>query len=95
MPQPFNNAVVTDAGTELLIKAQFGEAAIEFTRIAVGDGIYMEEEKDTKILQQATGLKSMKNTFGISGITISSENSVKITALITNYNIITEEDCRQ
>ena len=32
MPQPFNNAVVTDAGTELLIKAQFGEAAIEFTR---------------------------------------------------------------
>ena len=27
MPQPFNNAVVTDAGTELLIKAQFGEAA--------------------------------------------------------------------
>lgn len=91
MPQPFNNAVVTDAGTELLIKAQFGEAAIEFTRIAVGDGIYMEEEKDTKILQQATGLKSMKNTFGISGITISSENSVKITALITNYNIITEE----
>ena len=38
MPQPFNNAVMTNAGARLLTRAQAGEIKIEFTRIAVGNG---------------------------------------------------------
>ena len=40
MPQPFNNAVMTNAGARLLTRAQAGEIKIEFTRIAVGNGNY-------------------------------------------------------
>ena len=32
MPQPFNNAVMTNAGARLLTRAQAGEIKIEFTR---------------------------------------------------------------
>ena len=46
MPQPFKGAVVTDAGMQLLTKAQAGEIKIEFTRMETGNGIYEEREKD-------------------------------------------------
>lgn len=45
MPQPFNNAVMTNAGARLLTRAQAGEIKIEFTRIAVGNGNYTAAEK--------------------------------------------------
>ena len=45
MPQPFNNAVMTNAGARLLTRAQAGEIKIEFTRIATGNGSYTAAEK--------------------------------------------------
>lgn len=53
MPQPFNNAIMTDHGAALLTKAQAGECRIEFTRIAVGDGIYSDEEKEPQHITEA------------------------------------------
>ena len=38
MPQLYNKAVMTNAGLALLNKAQAGAAAIQFTRMATGDG---------------------------------------------------------
>ena len=45
MPQPFNNAVMTNGGANLLTRAQAGEIKIEFTRIVVGNGSYTAEKQ--------------------------------------------------
>lgn len=86
MPQPFQNAVMTCAGALLLTRAQAGEIKIEFTRVAVGDGAYGESEKSFSALQEQEGLKSLRNSYGLSGIETHSKHSVKITALITNQD---------
>ncbi len=91
MPQPFKNAVVTDAGMQLLAKAQAGEIKIEFTRIETGNGIYGEQEKDPEQLKAMAGLKSTKNSVPLSGVSVYSENSVKVSALITNFDPVTQE----
>ena len=92
MPQPFNNAVITNAGTQVITRAQAGEEIrIEFTHIAVGDGIYEESEKTMPFLQEQTELRSQKNIYTLSNINIHSEHSVKVTALITNQNPTTGE----
>lgn len=91
MPQPFKNAVVTDAGMQLLAKAQAGEIKIEFTRIETGNGIYGEQEKDPEHLKAMAGLKSTKNSVPLSSVSVYSEKFVKISALITNFNSVTQE----
>lgn len=91
MPQPFKNAVMTNAGVNLLTRAQFGEIQIEFTRIAIGNGVYEEGEKELSALQQQAELKSEKNSYSLSDIHIYSEKSIKITTLITNQNPVTGE----
>lgn len=91
MPQPFKDAVVTDAGVQLLAKAQAGEIKIEFTRIETGNGIYEEREKDPEHLKAMAGLKSAKNSVPLSGVSVHSENSVKVSALITNFDPVTQE----
>lgn len=58
MPQPFNNAVMTDAGARLLTRAQAGEIKIEFTRIATGNGVYAASEKTLSALQKKDGTES-------------------------------------
>ena len=40
MPQPFNQAIMTNDGAKLLLRAQAGEVKMQFTRIATGNGIY-------------------------------------------------------
>ena len=89
MLQPFNRAVMTTAGANLLTRAQAGELAIQFTRVVTGDGIYSPEEKDISALQEQTELKSQKNSYPISKIAVFTENSVKITAYITNQDPVT------
>jgi len=86
MPQPFNNAVMTDAGARLLTRAQAGEIKVEFTRIAVGDGSYAAAEETLDALRQRTALKSLKNSYALSDIAVFSDHSVKVTALITNQD---------
>ncbi|MCI9471535.1 MAG: hypothetical protein HFH56_10060 [Lachnospiraceae bacterium] len=89
MPQPFNNAVMTDAGARLLTRAQAGEIKIEFTRIATGNGVYAASEKTLSALQKRTALKAQKNSYPLSDIDIFSDYSVKVTALITNQDPVT------
>lgn len=86
MPQPFNGAVLTDAGAKLITQAQSGGAAIEFTRMAVGSGKYSSAEKAVTALQKAKGLKAQKNTYAPSRIYADGEHCVKVTALITNFD---------
>lgn len=89
MPQPFNNAVITNQGARLLTRAQAGEIKIEFTRIAIGDGNYTAEEKTLEALQKRTALKSLKNSYTLSHIDVFSDHCVKVTALITNQDPVT------
>lgn len=91
MPQPFENAVMTDAGAKLLTRAQAGEIKLEFTRIVTGDGTYSTAEKSITFLQKRTVLKSQKNSYPLSDVDVFSEHSVKVTALITNQDPVTGE----
>ena len=90
MPQLFNNAVLTDKGAKLLVRAQAGEIKLQFTRMATGNGTYTASEKTVQSLQKATKLKTQKNTYALSSISVYSEHSVKLTALITNYDPVKE-----
>lgn len=91
MPQPFNNAVMTNAGARLLTRAQAGEIKIQFTRIVTGSGTYTAAEKTLAALQARTALKSQKNSYPLSDIDIFSDYSVKVTALITNLDPVTQQ----
>lgn len=84
--QPFNKAIMTDAGSRLFMKAQAGEARIQFTKVAIGDGSYSEDERKISSQQIQTALKSQKNSYPLSKIEVVSDHSVKVTALITNYD---------
>lgn len=88
MPQLFNNAVMTNKGANLLVRAQAGQIKLQFTRMAVGNGAYASSEKTIQALQKATKLKSQKNTYALSAVNVYSEHSVKVTALITNYDSV-------
>ena len=89
MPQPFKKAVVTDAGIALMAAAQMVNAKVEFTKVVIGNGVYSAEEKTDEYLQAQTSLKSQKNTFGISDASIISEHLIKVTALLTNADPVT------
>ena len=88
MPQPYNNAVITDKGLALLTKAQAGQCAIEFTRMAGGDGTYTADEKEPSVLQGSTALKSQKNSWPLSSVTVQG-GGIQLTALITNQDPVT------
>ena len=88
MPQLFNNAVMTNKGANLLVRAQAGQIKLQFTRMAVGNGTYASSEKTIQALQKATKLKSQKNAYTLSAVNVYSEHSVKVTALITNYDSV-------
>lgn len=91
MPQPFRNAVMTDDGAALLARAEAGQIRLQFIAIAVGDGVYTEPEKTLEALQARTALKSEKNRYSLSDISVYAERSVKVTALITNQDPVTRE----
>ena len=91
MPQPFNNAAITNDGARFLTEAQAGQQEIIFTRIATGNGAYSEDEKTPISLQGQSNLKSLRNSFPISNIEVVSERAVKVTVLITNQDPITKE----
>lgn len=91
MPQPFNNAVMTNNGAKLLARAEAGEITLEFTAIAVGNGSYSDTEKTLASLQARTALKSEKNRFALSDVSVYQQQSVKVTALITNQDPVTKK----
>ena len=92
MPQPFSDAIMTDAAVEMILRAQAGEISIKFTRIAVGNGEYTDEEKQLDFLQRMTELKSEKNSFSLSGIEKINTKCIKVTALVTNQDPATKRE---
>lgn len=90
MPQPFYNAVLTDDGATLLTKSLGGELQVEFTGLVVGCGVYSEQEKSVSELQKRVGLKSPKNRYVFSDVSVHDAHSVKLTALITNQDPVTK-----
>lgn len=91
MPQPFEFAKMTNAGIALLNKAQAESIRMEFTRMVIGAGEYMESEKTPEALQQRTELKDARNSYGISYKDVTTQNQVKLKALLTNQDPITHE----
>ena len=91
MPQLYNNAVITTAGSVLLDRVQAGLAAIQFTRMATGDGTYTAEEKQPSALRGSTGLKSSRNSYTLSSAGTIPGGGVRLTALITNQDPATSQ----
>ena len=91
MPQPFINAVMTNAGAEILTRSQAGEGAVVFTRIVTGDGVYEDSEKNITVLQRVTALKNAKNSYRPSGAEKVNEFTVKVTALLSNMDPISHK----
>ena len=87
----FGNAVLTSAGLALLNKAVSGEARLEFTRMALGDGTYTEEQKTPAALQTLTALRSERGSYDISTKSTVNATTVKLTALLTNWDKETGE----
>lgn len=90
MAQPFEHAVMTTLGIKLLNDAQAGECNIEFTRFAIGDGLYSEEEKERASLEKMDALKNEKKSYSILSKKKQNDNAIILTTNISNYD--TEEE---
>ena len=77
----YKSIVVTNAGLELIAAAQSGDT-IEFTAIKSGAGVY----DGTEVLSELTGLKDLKQTFGVTGIT-RDETVIKVRSVIDNNGL--------
>lgn len=91
MPMPFQKAVTTEKGVELLNRSQAGEGVITFVAIATGNGVYSELEKRPENLRKFTSLKASKNFYKISEVRKENPNSIKVTAVIGNQDPVTKE----
>ena len=87
----FGKAVLTAAGFKLLNDAISGKSRLEFTRIALGDGAYTDEQKTPAALQTMTALRSEKQSYPITSKSAVSDKAVKLTALLTNWDQVTGE----
>ncbi|MCI8887925.1 MAG: hypothetical protein HFG70_07540 [Hungatella sp.] len=81
----FNEAVITTKGLALDAKIRTGEAVAEFTNVKLGDGIYAEDED----LNEATDLKNIKQSIGISSIKRTNETTVRLRIVVDNEGINT------
>lgn len=80
MAGTFKASALTDKGIELLAKVQTNKAVLKLTKAEAGNGTY----EDGEVLRTATGLKSSKQTFGISGMKIVNKSTVAVKILATN-----------
>ena len=77
----FDNAVVTNAGKELLQKSQQGLTGIQLTGFGLGSGVWDTSEES---LAEATALKSVKNTYTISSSTVEQNGDLSIKGVFVN-----------
>ena len=77
----YKSIVVTNGGLELIAAAHSGDT-IEFTAIKTGAGIY----DGTEVLAEATALKDIKQTLGISGLT-KNESVIKVNTVLSNEGV--------
>ena len=78
----YQRIVTTEAGLKLLEAAYTGGTVVEFTSLKTGDGVYTGAED----LAAATSLKSVRQSFGISGI-FTESTQVKVRAVISNTTL--------
>ena len=89
MATTFNPMVITNAGLTAYMNYLQG-ASLTITKIAIGNGTYIDSEKTTAALQARTALKSAKNNFNIQ----TAENSgttLKLRSIIRNYDPDTQQ----
>ncbi len=89
MPQPYRDAVITNAGAALLAEIERTAASLEITKIMVGSGVYSAAEKEPASLRERTALKAARNTYTPSSVAVSDATSIKVTTLISNVNPVT------
>ena len=78
----YKRIVTTEAGLELLAKAYERETTITFTAVKTGNGIY----DGTEDLSGATALKSVKQSFGLSGVSRTGAQ-VKVRSVVSNNGV--------
>lgn len=80
-------AVTTNEGKKLQILNMSG-AQIEFTKLAVGSGLYSDVETAEVSLCQRTSLKDRKQLFGISSVAVTDDGKTLIlSSMITNADL--------
>ena len=90
MPQPFEQAVLTSKGEELLAKVTAGQGQIEYVCMSIGSGVYSAAEKEQEALKERVGLKAEKNRYTFSTVCVENK-AVRLTALLTNQDPLTSE----
>lgn len=76
----FQESVLTKKGIALLAKAQAGKCTINLTRAESGDGAYSAGED----IMSRTALKSPKQTFPLTSVTVQNESTVFVKFVMTN-----------
>ena len=74
----YKSIVVTNGGLDLVAAAHNGDT-IEFTTIKTGAGVY----DGTEVIAEATALKEVKQTLGISGL-VKDDNVIKVNTTLSN-----------
>ena len=79
-------AVITDVGIDMQLRNLNGET-IEFTKLVVGDGVYSDSESEPEFLRKMVSLKSPKQQFGVSSISMVDNEKIVASTVITNYEL--------
>lgn len=81
----FQPGVVTAAGRELLAKVQAGTESMVFTKCEIGSGTYADGED----ISSRTALKTVQQTYGISGTEYVDPSTSQVTVIASNANVTT------
>ena len=79
----FRSTVVTNTGISVINNALANKQELKISSIKSGNGVYTGSEN----LENAAGLKDLKNSFHIKNIKLVDDATIKIQALITNDDI--------
>nr|DAT60411.1 MAG TPA: tail collar fiber protein [Caudoviricetes sp.] len=79
----FRSTVVTNTGIRVINTALANKQELKISSIKSGNGVYTGGEN----LENATGLKDLKNSFHVKNIKLVDDVTIKIQALITNDEI--------
>ena len=77
----FQASVLTAKGIALVAKAQAGRCTISLTKAASGDGTYSAGED----LTARTALKSQKQTFPLTTVTVQNQSNVFVKFIMSNH----------
>lgn len=81
----FRAAVVTKKGKELMTRALSEQKAVIFTSLKVGAGSYTGGE----VLENSTTLKDLRNSYNLTSIKKTDDNTLKIVSAVKNNDVST------